>query len=245
MRARSAALLEVIQTKTTLGIAAALLATLGAAECAEANLIDNGSFESASPGSALPTGNGVALLTSSTAMAGWTVFGGLTTDGLAWLPNGDIYGAATPFGADFLDLTGYHDEPPYFGVTQTIATTPGATYDLTFSLGVLQGSPIYGGPIGVTATADSSSQDFTNYNPAGDGNIWQNFTLEFAASAASTVISIQGIEGDQYIGLDNVAVNLSSAVPEPATWVTMLLGFAALGWVGYRKAKNKGRGLAA
>jgi len=245
MRARSAALLEVIQTKTTLGIAAALLATLGAAECAEANLIDNGSFESASPGSALPTGNGVALPTGSTAMAGWTVFGGSTTDGLAWLPNGDIFSVATPFGTNFLDLTGYHDEPPYFGVTQTIATTPGATYDLTFSLGVLQGSPIYAGPIGVTATADSSSQDFTNYNPAGGGNIWQNFTLEFAASAASTVISIQGIEGDQYIGLDNVAVNLSSSVPEPATWVTMLLGFAALGWVGYSKAKNKGRGLAA
>jgi hypothetical protein len=127
MRVRSVALLEVIQMKTTLGIAAALLATLGAAECAEANLIDNGSFESASPGSALPTGNGVALPTGSTAMAGWMVFGGLTTDGLAWLPNGDIFSVATPFGTNFLDLTGYHDEPPYFGVTQTIATTPGAT----------------------------------------------------------------------------------------------------------------------
>ncbi len=32
------------------------------------------------------------------------------------------------------------------------------------------------------------------------------------------------------------------AVPEPATWAMMLLGFATLGFAGYR-AKRKGRGL--
>jgi PEP-CTERM motif len=32
------------------------------------------------------------------------------------------------------------------------------------------------------------------------------------------------------------------AVPEPSTWAMMLLGFASLGFAGYR-AKRKGRGL--
>jgi PEP-CTERM motif len=31
-----------------------------------------------------------------------------------------------------------------------------------------------------------------------------------------------------------------AAAPEPATWVMMLLGFAGLGFAGYRKAKRNG-----
>ncbi len=32
----------------------------------------------------------------------------------------------------------------------------------------------------------------------------------------------------------------SSPVPEPSTWATMLIGFAALGWVGYRFSRREG-----
>jgi hypothetical protein len=38
------------------------------------------------------------------------------------------------------------------------------------------------------------------------------------------MISIQGVTGDQYIGLDNVAVN-TSAVPEPTS---VIIGGAAM-----------------
>jgi hypothetical protein len=31
----------------------------------------------------------------------------------------------------------------------------------------------------------------------------------------------------------------SSAVPEPSTWAMMLIGFAGLGFVGYRQARRK------
>jgi hypothetical protein len=34
---------------------------------------------------------------------------------------------------------------------------------------------------------------------------------------------------------DNVAV---AGAPEPSTWAMMLLGFSALGFAGYRKAKS-------
>jgi hypothetical protein len=60
------------------------------------------------------------------------------------------------------------------------------------------------------------------------------------------LISIQGEEGDQYIGLDNVAVNGGApATPEPSTWAMMLIGFAGFAFVGYRKAKKKDGSFAA
>jgi len=59
------------------------LFALAAGGSANANLIANGSFERASAGNSLPTGNGEALLSGSTAIADWTVFGGLSSDGLA------------------------------------------------------------------------------------------------------------------------------------------------------------------
>jgi hypothetical protein len=33
-------------------------------------------------------------------------------------------------------------------------------------------------------------------------------------------------------------------VPEPSTWAMMLLGFAGLGFVGYRQARKAGRAIA-
>jgi hypothetical protein len=178
------------------------------------NLIKNGSFERAAKGFSTPTGNGEALADGSKAIAGWTVFGGPAGDGVAWLTNGDTYGVSTRFGSDFLDLTGYHDNKPYFGVEQTIKTVVGVTYDLTFRLGVDNGSALYSGPIGVVAAAGSTSQDFT-YDPTASGNQWKKFTLVFTATSTSTVVSFQGLSGDQYIGLDAVAVTAAPAATPP------------------------------
>ena len=166
-----------MKTTTALVLGSFALAAGGGASAT--NLILNGSFEKASAGSSLPTGNGNSLPSGSTAIADWTVFGGLSSDGLAWLVNGDEYGVSTPYGSYFLDLTGYHDQTPYFGVEQTIATTPGQSYALTFHLGVDQSSGIYNGPIGVTVKAGARSKVFDDYNPSGTGNIWQSFFLDF------------------------------------------------------------------
>jgi hypothetical protein len=48
----------------------------------------------------------------------------------------------------------------------------------------------------------------------------------FTTNTGGTFIFSPGITG------------VGPSVPEPATWVTMLLGFAGLGFVGYRKAKG-------
>ena len=125
------------------------------------------------------------------------------------------------------------------GVQTCALPISGQSYALTFNLGVDQSIGQFNGPIGVTAAAGSTSQVFNNFNPVGTGSIWQSFTLDFTASSASTLISIQGEQGDQFIGLDEVAVNATApSTPETSTWAMMLIGFAGFAFVGYRRAKK-------
>jgi hypothetical protein len=51
----------------------------------------------------------------------------------------------------------------------------------------------------------------------------------------------QGI-GDEGWGIQQVSVG---AVPEPATWAMMLLGFAGRGFAGYRRARSERTALSA
>ena len=90
-----------------------------------------------------------------------------------------------------------------------------------------QGTPSYGGPIAVQVLAGPVTQTLMD-NPAGTGNIWTGFNVNFTATSTMTTISIQGTVGDQYIGLDNVAVN-PAAVPEPGS---LTLGGIATVWGG-------------
>jgi hypothetical protein len=44
--------------------------------------------------------------------------------------------------------------------------------------------------------------------------------------------------------VDNVAVvETSGAIPEPSTWAMMLLGFAGVGYLGYRRARGPNEAL--
>ena len=106
-----------------------------------ANLLTDGSFENTTNFS--NTGNDTMILQpgNSTAMPGWTVVG--TEDAeLAWIGPANPYGIPlmASDGSYFLDLTGYNNGAPYQrGVKQTIATTAGATYQLSFDQGDDQG----------------------------------------------------------------------------------------------------------
>ena len=126
----------------------------------------------------LPTGNGIAEPSGSGAMPGWTVIGGTAVgnDGVAWLSNANSYGLTAETGSYFVSLAGYRDNAPYFGVSQTVATTVGQTYALTFYLGVDNSSVYYTGPIGVSVTAgsgdadDRERQSHRHREPMGRGN---------------------------------------------------------------------------
>jgi uncharacterized protein (TIGR03118 family) len=64
------------------------------------------------------------------------------------------------------------------------------------------------------------------------GGLW---TLEFGSGGSgspNTLLFTDGIDGEAH-GLFAAIVS----VPEPSTWVMMLLGFAGLGYAGYRRAR--------
>ena len=202
--------------RLVIALAALCLAGMGATGAHAGNLITNGSFENTTGF----VGNGDDTMTlgpGSTTMQGWTV----TTNDLAWIGPTNDFNLTASNGGYFLDLTGYSDNAPYGTVTQTITTTPGARYALTFDLG---SSAEYGLPDAITASAGATSQTFTSSSPG--LNQWQTETLDFTAGGPSTVITLAGASGQYYIGLDNVSVD---GVPEPASWALLVSGVAMVG----------------
>ena len=134
--------------------------------------------------------------------------GGTSANGIYTLSA--TFGAATPYGDYSLELTGYHDRPPYAGVTQTIRTSPGVRYRLTLALGSNADYPSAGGrkQVSVTAGAAGKLITFDPTDTPGSGNEWKTFTFHFTAAEETTVITIRGVTagGGIYLGLDNVSV---------------------------------------
>jgi hypothetical protein len=204
----------------------AILVALSLPGAAQANLLTNGSFEDTT--NFVNQGNDTMDLSpGSTLMPGWTVAG---SHYVSWIGPTNPFGlTASPSGGSyFLDLTGYIAGAPFSGVSQTITTLPGAHYLLAFDLG---SSEFWGLHDGLTASAGSASQTFTDSNPGTTNNYWQSESLAFTATGTSTLVSLIGASGHNYIGLDNVSVVETSGpgVPEPAVWSMMLVGMAGVG----------------
>jgi hypothetical protein len=62
--------------------------------------------------------------------------------------------------------------------------------------------------------------------------------LLFTAASTNTAITLTGAAGVEYIGLDNVDVELvGSGIPEPGTYALTALGFGALAVIIRRSRK--------
>jgi hypothetical protein len=97
--------------------------------------------------------------------------------------------------------------------------------------------------------ADSVSWS-SNINPVGGG--WVTFQVQLTAANFSganlasvlsnvTSFAIRGefINGAEAEGLDNVRVATdATSTPEPSTWAMLLMGFAGLGFAGWRAQRN-------
>ncbi len=204
---------------------------------ARANLITNGSFETP----LVPAGGFTNFASGSTLITGWTVVG----------PQASIvstsyvsFGLKFPAedGKQWLDLTGDASNKVE-GVEQTIATTPGAIYDLSYFVGN-QVNP--GGPYGTTSTVDvlvngKVIQKATNSMGAGGtSQVWEQFSASFVAASSSTTIEFLNEDPptDNTNGLDNIVVTqgtTSSTVPEPSTFIMFVLAVCAFGFLKYRK----------
>lgn len=124
-------------------------------------------------------------------------------------------------------------------LTQTIATTGGDEYTLSFW--------IYQQNIGPTTFLDVTWDGTTivsmSYPSSDSGDIpYVNFTAPVVGTGSDTLQFISANDpGWTYV--DNVS--LTSGIPEASTWAMMILGFAGLGYAGYRKTKRGERVLSA
>lgn len=175
-----------------------------------ADLVTNGGFEVYTDGNPVVGG----LLPT-----GWTFVHG--TDFLTFDSCGNVVGAVPAHsGSCAMDFASNH----IIAMSQTLATTPGASYSISFWLGNFAdlGAPadnqftvVFDGVV-VFNTMNMVVQDYGLINVLG------------TATGSSAVLTLGGYNTPEHIGLDDVSVN--AAIPEPSSlW---LLGSGALGLLG-------------
>lgn len=207
----------------------ALIALCVSAATAKANLITNGSFEAP----LVPVGGFLNYGTGSTLITGWTVVGAeASIVSTKYAPN---FKFPAEDGNQWLDLTGDLSNQKGEGVEQTVATTPGTTYDLSYFVGN-QVNP--GGPWGTTSTVNvyvDGALIQTAVNSMGAGGttqVWEQFSTSFVASSSSTTLAFLNEDPitDNSNGLDNVVLTpgSASAVPEPMTLTMLATGLFGL-----------------
>ncbi len=191
-------------------VIAVLVVSVSALPAFGANLIKNGGFEKP----VVPVG-GFTVFTLGQTFSHWTVVGAA---GNVAVVSGMYANAGFTFpaklGQQWMDLTGYASNSAT-GIAQTVATTPGAAYTLTFYVGNADDP---GGPWGTTSTVNvfvNGTQVFTATNSLGQGQnklVWQKFTTTITATSAQTTISF--INGDptndNSCGLDGVKLTLNA-----------------------------------
>jgi hypothetical protein len=212
-----------------------LIASLSFAENAAAtNLITNGSFETpvlGAPAFNIPVG--------SPLITGWNVVQG----------NVDLTNTcctAAFDGVQAVDLIGDDTATKgvFGGLSQTFATTANQQYTLTFAYSHNLGgsASVYAAQVTVADANDPANSvlsDPVTHLSSQTG--YSIFSQTFTANSNSTILTFIDTQGAFNAGiyLDDVDVELvTPGVPEPSTWAMMILGFAGIGAMTYRRRKQ-------
>ena len=186
-------------------IGLATLAGLCAALPARASLITNGDFETGTLSSWMSTGN----------------------VGIAALP---YFGLNEPTYGQYSAAFNGGDSVPNGVLYQIISTVAGTSYTVVFNY--VDNAYAYEYSQLITASAQTgegqilSSQSYTSSVPT------QPYSLDFTATSSTTTINFADNPGN-YTGsqdgiLDNVSVNIATAVPEPSSLALLVFGVAGI-----------------
>lgn len=196
----------------------ALAALLAAPVLATAqNLVANGSFEA-----------------DAQAAGSWSIQPGLSgwSGGLFGVElRNDVAGAAFD-GANFVELDSARGDL----ISQEIATSAGQLYTVSFAYAAHTGLALLFN--GVEVLWNGVSQGVFFGNPQGATNVWSLQSLTVAGAPGSSRLTFRAV-GDAHAPggvLDAVAV--TSAVAEPGTFVLMLAGLGAVGFLARRYRKT-------
>jgi hypothetical protein len=151
---------------------------------------------------------------------GWTISGGYPHSIVTNPVNSGTYAA---------QITGYSYSPDY--TSQTVTDTLGQTYVLTFSF--LQTNYT---PNGFTADWNSTPVYSETNTTSNTG--YKTLSFDVVGTGSDTITFI-AYNNPQFTYLDDVSLNPVAAVPEPSTWAMLLLGFAGIGFMAYRRRKTK------
>ena len=207
--------------------AVTVLGTMGIAAANAAVLVADGSFnDPASPGNFTTYGagstfgnGGVWLVTNGTV----SINGSVDEIGNYW-PH-------TPNGGNSVDLDG--NSPG--GISQKITFNTPGSYVLQFYLaGNPDGLPEVKS-LSASIGDGSPAQTFTYDTTLASFGPWQLESMLFTISApGSYALAFQSNDQDTPYGPVIGQVSIS-AVPEPATWAMMILGFLGMGFIGFRR----------
>lgn len=203
------------------GLLAAVAAVAMLPSAANAAEFVNGSFEAGTPAGSFSTVSGG----NNSSITGWTATGNsVDYIGSYWTAQD---------GSRSIDLNGGAQG----GIQQTFDTLAGVQYNVTFWLaGNPDGAPI---TKNVLVSATGATDGLFSFDSTGTSKInmgWSKYTYNFVGTGSPTTLSFASQNAGAYgAALDNVAVN---AVPEPATWALMLIGFAAVGFGMRRRAPS-------
>lgn len=185
---------------TRIARAAAIAGAVALAGSAHANLVTNGGFE---------TGN----------FAGWTQFGNTGSTGVT---NVARFVHSGTFGGFF----GAVSSPG--GIFQTLATTAGATYQVSFWLSIDSGNPN-----SMSFNWDGGAAEMSIVNAPGQA--MRQYTFMVTASSASTDLRFNIQHNPAWYGLDDIVVERVNAVPEPGSLLLAGLAIAGVGAASRRK----------
>jgi hypothetical protein len=120
-------------------------------------------------------------------------------------------------------------------LSQTVATTPGTTYDLQFALG-------NSGPVGNQfQVLFGGTTVFNQVNMPNQG--YKDYLVQVTATSSSTLLQFAYRNDPGFFFLDDVTlsagVHISNVNPEPAGLTLLALGFVALGGHAWRRRRAK------